>query len=126
MIRAWLGIAILLLLLGLGVFSAAATEHFHETMAVHLTQAAEAAETGEWDRANIQFLQAKKIWEQARNSNAAITDHAPMEEIDRYFIQGAVYLSEQVRMDFRSCCCALTVLVEAVADAQALNWWSLL
>lgn len=124
--RLWIGVVILLVILGLGIFSAVATEKFQKQVAQELVLAAKAAEAGEWDTAQSRYLQAKTVWEASRPCNAAITDHAPMEEIDRYFSQGSIYLSERNRQDFRSCCLALSVLVEAVADAQGLTWWSLL
>lgn len=124
--RLWLGVGILLVILGIGIYAAVATEDFHKTVSRDLDLAADAAEAGEWGSAKIRFSRAKEAWEQARDCNAAITDHAPMEEIDRYFSQGEVYLSEQAQKDFRSCCLALSVLVEAVAEAQGLTWWSLL
>ena len=123
--RMWLGVAILLGILGLGIFSAVTTETFQEKVSRDLRYAARAAEAGEWDTAGRRFLQARETWQQERDCNAAITDHAPMEEIDRFFAQGSVYLAEQERVDFSACCRALSVLVEAVAEAQSLNWWSL-
>ena len=124
--RLWLGVGILLVILGLGIFSAAVTEAFQKRVSRELILAAEAAGAGEWDTAQSRYHQAKELWEENRACNAAITDHAPMEEIDRYFSQGSVFLSEGNRKDFRSCCLALSVLVEAVAEAQGLTWWSLL
>lgn len=124
--RLWLGIGILLVLLALGLFCLAATEDFHTGVTRDLASAAEAAGAGEWHRAQVLFFQAKDTWERARSRNAAITDHAPMEEIDRFFAQGTVYAQQQARTEFCACCNALSVLVEAVAEAQGLSWWSLL
>lgn len=123
--RMWLGVAILLGILGLGIFSAVTTGNFQERVSRDLHLAARAAEAGEWDTAGHRFLQARDTWQQGRSRNAAITDHAPMEEIDRFFAQGNVYLAERERVDFSACCRALSVLVEAVAEAQSLTWWSL-
>lgn len=124
--RLWLGVTILLFILGAGIFSAFATEAFQKQVSRDLILAAEAAAAGEWSTAQNRYHQALERWQQKRSRHAAITDHAPMEEIDRYFSQGSVFLSERNRKDFRSCCLALSVLVEAVAEAQGLTWWSLL
>ena len=123
--RLWLGAGILLILLALGIFACAAIGHFESQVAQHLDAATNAAQAGNWQQAETAFLQAKKIWEQARSGNAAITDHAPMEEIDQYFAQGMIYLSEVTRKDFLSCCLTLKVLVQAVAEAQSISWWSI-
>ena len=123
--RFWLGVGILLGILLLGIFCAASTEKLTEVSG-HLTQAAAYAEAGQWEQAQNRFLEANKIWEKSRSGYAAITDHAPMEEIDQYFAQGQVFLAEQSGKDFRVCCQRLSLMVAAVADAQDLNWWSLL
>lgn len=125
MSRLWIGVAILVILLSLGLSAALATDRFQADVSLALVAAGDAAAAGEWHRAETHFFQAEAIWRRHRSLNAAITDHAPMEEIDRFFLQGTVYLEERSRKDFRACCRALSCLVEAVAEAQAITWWSL-
>jgi len=126
MSRLWFGCLLLLVLLGFGFFISFSTCNTHEEISALLSNAAQAAETGEWDRAEALFSQAAQRWQKLRPWTAAITDHGPMEEIDHYFAQADRYLQFRSPLHFSASCQGLSVLTEAIGDAQAVNWWSLL
>ena len=124
--RLWLGVGILVLLLVLGIWVTAAIGSTHDGISALLSEAAQASTAGEWEQANSRFQQAKQQWQQLRPWTAAITDHGPMEEIDRFFSQTEVYLQMEYLADFRVGCQALAVLTQAIGEAQDFTWWSLL
>ena len=124
--RLWLGVGILIALLALGIWGTAAIGSSHDGISGLLSDAAQASMAGQWEDADTQFQQAKQRWQKLRPWTASITDHAPMEEIDRYFSQTEVYLHGRLLADFCSGCQALAVLTEAIGEAQEVTWWSLL
>ena len=124
--RFWLGVGILLVLLAAGIWITAISGSTHDAISALLEDAADASTTGEWEEAALLFYQAQQQWQRSRAGTAAITDHAPMEEIDRFFTQAEVYLRQHYQTDFSAFCKALSVLTKAVGEAQDLSWWSLL
>ena len=64
--RLWLGVTILLFILGAGIFSAFATEAFQKQVSRDLILAAEAAAAGEWSTAQNRYHQALERWQQNR------------------------------------------------------------
>lgn len=124
--RLWLGVGILFLLLALGIWITGAIGSTHDGISALLSDAAQICAAGEWETANARFQQAKQQWQHQRPWTAAFTDHAPMEEIDRYFSQTEVYLHVRSQAAFCSGCQALAVLTEAIGEAQEVTWWSLL
>lgn len=124
--RLWIGVGILLILLALGIATTVFAVHTHTSISHTLQQAAEAALTGEWGDAKSLALVAKEVWETHRHTTAAIADHEPMEQIDDLFSQMEVYLLTGQQLPFSACCASLSVLTNAIGEAHAINWWSLL
>lgn len=124
--RLWIGVGILLVLLALGIGTTVFAVHTHTGISQTLRQAAEAALTGEWNDAKALSLQAKEVWETHRHTTAAIADHEPMEQIDDLFSQMEVYLLTRQQIPFSACCASLSVMTNAIGEAHAINWWSLL
>jgi hypothetical protein len=124
--RLWLGVAILLLLMGIGILIGTASKDTHQQISDMLTDAARAAEAGDWIGANRAFFRAKQQWQRHRPGTAAVADHEPMEEIDRHFAQTEVYLTFHRQTDFCAGCRGLSVLTKAMGEAQSVSWWSLL
>lgn len=124
--RLWLGVVILLLILGVGIWIAAASEDIHQQISGLLTDAAQSAEAGDWAGASRAFFLARQQWQRHRPGTAAFADHEPMEEIDRHFAQTEVYLKFHRQTDFCAGCRGLSVLTQAIGEAQAVSWWSLL
>lgn len=124
--RLWLGIGILILLFAFGLWITAAVGSTHADISALLSEAGQASAAGDWENAKLRFQDAKQLWQRSRSHTAAITDHAPMEEIDRFFSQTEVYLQMGYLADFCAGCQALAVLTQAVGEAQEVTWWSLL
>ena len=121
-----MGIAILTVLLVLGIGVSALFQSAHRPCSHHLTQAAQAAQAGDWGQASASLSQAQKQWQQFHHFTAAFADHAPMEEIDSVFAQLAVYAGQEDGGQFPALCARLAELVEAMAHSHRLAWWTLL
>ena len=124
--RLWIGVVLLILLLGLGIGTTLFAVRSHEDISGQLRLASEAALEGKWEEAETLFKSAKEKWEAQRHITAAIADHEPMEEIDDLFSQLEIYLLTRQQISFSACCRSLSVLTNAIGEAHALNWWSLL
>lgn len=124
--RLWIGVIILILLLAGGIGTTVFAVRTQEHISQELAQASEAALRGEWEEACTLSLNAKKQWESLRHGTAAIADHEPMEEIDDLFSQMQIFLLTQQQIPFATCCASLSVLTNAIGEAHAINWWSLL
>lgn len=90
-----------------------------------LTRACEAALREDWEQAGALVGRAEERWQQYWKLSAAVTDHAPMEAVDGLFAQLRVCLRQR-DMTAAALCAELARQVEAVAEAQKPNWWSLL
>ena len=124
--RLWLGVAILLVLLGTGIGTTCFALHTQNGISQTLEHASEAALRGKWQEASNYSLKAKADWESCRRITASISDHEPMEEIDDLFAQMEIYLLTRQQIPFAACCASLAVLTDAIGEAHAVNWWSLL
>lgn len=124
--RLWIGIIILVLLLGAGIGTTVFAVRAQGNISQELANASEAALRGKWEEACTFSLNAKKQWESLRHGTAAIADHEPMEEIDNLFAQMEIYLLTRQQIPFATCCASLSVLTNAIGEAHAVNWWSLL
>ena len=124
--RFWLGVGLLLGMLVLGIFVTKSMAGIHEPIGKTLLEAGKFAFEEDWAGADASFLEARGRWEQYREVTAVVTDHTPMEQIDAMFRRLEVYRQQRKRDLFQSGCAELSAWVEAVADAQAVNWWSIL
>lgn len=124
--RLWLGVGILVGLLLLGFLTTWFMVWIHEPLGAELAKAEELARTGDWEEAVKVAHQARQRWEHYRSISAAVTDHAPMEQIDALFLELETYIQQREQVHFCAVCAQLSGWVEAVADAQRITWWSVL
>lgn len=124
--RLWIGIALLIILLGLGLWTAIAMDKIHQPIAALLNQAAEAALQEDWQDAAALALDAKGEWERHWSAIASVADHTPMDEIDGLFAQLPIFAREEEKSDFAAVCAQLARLTQAMGNAHSLNWWNLL
>jgi sensor c-di-GMP phosphodiesterase-like protein len=124
--RLWIGITILSLLLAVGIGTTIFATSTQQEISQTLSQASELALEGKWQEAKNLSQNAKQKWERYRKATASIADHEPMEEIDDLFSQMEIYLITNQPLPFSVCCASLSVLTEAIGEAHAVNWWSLL
>ena len=124
--RLWLGLGILAVFLGLGLYVGAAAEGTHQQISGVLEQAAQEALAGDLEAGVALAQQAHHRWQKNWHSTAAVADHAPMDEIDGIFNQAFAFAESGRAGDFAACCARLSGLVAAVGEAHSLSWWNLL
>ncbi len=124
--RFWIGLIHLAVLLALGIFTTVAMDRVHSSLSLELSQAGAAASEGNWLRAADLVRQAKDHWEQCRGAIAAAASHEPMEEIDSLFDQAEIYLAHRDQLGFVLCCASLRCRMQAMGEAHAISWRSLL
>ena len=124
--RFWFGVGLLLALLLIGFWTQAGMDAIHTPISEALDRAAQAAQDGDWESALALAAQAKGEWDARWHVTAATADHAPMDEVDMLLGALEVYAGERQTLHFAACCAQLSQLIQAVADAHALNWWNLL
>lgn len=122
--RFWLGVGILAGMLVLGILVTHYAARVHEPIGKALLEAGEQALEGNWAEADAYFRQARSRWEDSRDLTAVVTDHTPMEQIDAMFRSLEVWRQQRQSARFSAGCAELSACVEAVADAQGVNWWS--
>ena len=124
--RLWLGVAMLAVLFSLGLASTAGVGRVCKPISQNLSSAADHVQEGEWEQAVALSQQAKSRWERWHHIVAALTDHEPMDEVDSLFATLDIYARENDKIRFADCCARLSALIEAVGEAQAVYWWSIL
>lgn len=122
--RMWLGIALLLALLAAGALITEGMNRVCMPVSRDLEQAAEAVLREEWTQAEALSRRAKGRWETYRDRCAAITDHEPMEDVESLFAVLEAFRMRRDSVGFAQCCAQLAAMTEAMADSQAVHWWS--
>lgn len=121
--RFFLGLGLMLALLGLGLYSAGAVKDSHTP----IIQTLEAASGQPDPTAAEQLLtRARQDWDRHRHATAVLSDHGPLEEIEGLFSQAEAYLQAGQMGDFSAICLRLSQLVRATAESHSPTWWNLL
>lgn len=124
--RSWLGVGLLVILLFAGVMSTKWIRATHEEMARYTREAAQSALREDWAGAAERTGRVRERWEQCWRLSAALSNHAPLEQIETLFAQLEVYAAAEETVAFASGCTQLGAELQALADAQQLNWWNML
>ena len=124
--RLWFGVFLLILLLGMGIWTCIAINETHGTISDDLSAALSAAQLGNWPQAAEYAEKAQSAWEDGWHGTATLSDHEPMEEIDGLFSQLGVYLHFRDTVSFCSCCSQLRVLTDALGEDHIASWWNFL
>ena len=126
MSRLWLGIGLMVVLLGLGIGIGSYMNTTGSAISVTLDSASEAALSGDLQTASLLAEEAKDKWDTVWHRIAAMADHAPMDEIDSLFAQLKNYATAEAASDFAAYCARISQLILAVGEAHSFNWWNLL
>ena len=121
-----LGFSLLAVLLVLGLITSSRMEKRHTPIQAALDAAADSVAADNWQGAGILLQEAKTRWERGWRFDAALADHAPMEEIDGLFARLLEFCREEDTGEFAAGCRELSRLVKAMTDAHKPNWWNLL
>ena len=120
-----MGVAILLALLVLGIFSGIWVNQASQQVVSCLAQAEESVRNGNPSEALVFSQQAQILWDSIWNRVAVVADHTSMDEIDGLFAQMAYYAQADVSL-FGAGCARVRELVSAVSDGHQFTWWNLL
>lgn len=124
--RFWLGLAILTILLGLGIWSQLWMDSLHSPCAAILEQAAQEALGENWSQAIAYAQQASDRWKHNKRIVSSFADHTPMDEVDMLLAELHIYGRTRETPHFAACCTQLAAMMEAISQAHAFNWWNLL
>lgn len=124
--RLWLGLAILLILLMVGIGATVFMARFHNALSSDLEEAGEAVAEGDWTVALALAEQAEERWERGKRAAAAFADHEPLEQVDNVFAQIRLYGQMKLEADYGAACIHLAELVRALGESHSLFWWNLL
>ena len=126
MSRMYIGIVLLLFLLVAGILLAFVFDFIHTPLSDTLYAAAEAALADDWPKATALMTQASEEWDKLRHFTATLADHEPLEQTDALFARLRVLSAARERVDFAAACVELAQQATALAQSQALTWWSFL
>ena len=124
--RLYIGAALLLAMLAIGIFLTVAFTAIHQPLEDLLHQAQAAATAENWKEAQALTEKAQKLWKKSRHFVAAVADHEPLENIDGLFARLEVLCDLEQVEEFAADCAQLSRLCQAMAQSQKLSWWNLL
>lgn len=124
--RMWIGVGILLLMLGVGIWLNILFLRWHIPLADAVDGASEAARLGDWEKAKALALNAKAHWDSIRQFVAVAADHEPLEEMDALFARLEIFAQWNMPANFAAECSKLSRLAIAIAETQSLTWWTFL
>ena len=124
--RLWIGVAVLLVLLAVGIGLSYGMTVLHDDIRMELSNAAEAARQGDMEKALQRGDAAREVWERWRRFSASLADHEPLEEMDSLFHELELYGKLRLPVDYAAVCVRLAEISGAVSEAYSLTWWNFL
>lgn len=124
--RLWIGIALMVLLLAMGVGLLWGSVAFFGSISHEMELSCEAALADNWAQACQTVKNCRSKWDQYCRFWSAFTDHAPIEQVQTLFTQLEIYEAQQLKVEFATCCQALAREAEAIEESHGLAWWSVL
>ena len=124
--RFYLGLAILLLLLGLSVSATFAMKSIHQPVETALEEAAQLAMDDRLEEALPLAKTAYRRWQAYHALTASLADHSPMDDTDTLFQEMLVYGQMAEVPHFTACCRELVIMAQAMYDAHAFSLKNLL
>ncbi len=121
--RFWIGIGLMAVLLGLGLYSSMAMDDVHTPIAHQLEQAAAMQDP---EKAAQALQKAKTAWDDHWHRTAILAEHAPMDDIDSLFAQAESFAKSNQMGDFSAMCMRLSQRIRAAAESHRLTWWNFL
>ena len=122
--RFWLGLGILAAVLCLSLALGVLLSRQHEALSLQMSRAARQALNGNWTEAVRLSEEASRQWQRHRHFTAALTDHEPLEELDRMFAQLKVYERQTMTAEYAALCTLLSRQAEAMGEVGRLAWWN--
>lgn len=124
--RFYLGLGILVLFLGLGLFVSFGLARIHEPVSETFSRAAREALDGNLSEGISLARQAESRWQKYQKATASVADHTPMDEIESLLAEMKVFAEAEDGTHFAACCAQLSRMVQSVADAHDPGWENIL
>ena len=124
--RFWIGLGLLLSILAVGLWTTGEMGRIHTAISESLIQSAQAAEDGNWSKADEFAVNAAESWQDNWNFSAALADHTVLDEIDGLFAETEVYRKNRNVVAYAASCARLAEQIDAVQEGHKLSWWNLL
>ncbi len=124
--RLWLGVALLLAVLGICIGVTVSMDRIHGEIGQKLDLAAEAAGQEDWQQAAALAREARSKWQRHWCLTAMVADHEPMEDAESLFARLEIYGQQQEALEFTAACAELACRTRAISNAHRLTWWNLL
>ena len=122
MIRNVLGPILLITILAASLLCTAAVRDSQQHITQALDRAAELGRAGEEAAARVEIAKAERLWQKHHRFLASVTDHAPLESVERGFSQ----LEDLSGRTLSAACAALARDVENIGDIHTPLWWNFL
>lgn len=123
--RLWLGVGVLLALLGAGFWAMEYADRVHGGISDDLDGASSAALAQDWEKALSLAASARDKWEKSWGMIAGLADHTELDEIDAGFARLEAYRRDGHATDFAAESAALARLVGALGEGHRLSWQNL-
>ena len=121
--RIWIGIGILVALLGIGMAAMEVMDRQLETVTQKLEQA---SETENWDEGVSLAREAQTLWNEKWTLMGTLSDHSDMDSVDELFAQLEVYQRHRAQTDHAATCARLCEAIRDLKENHRINWWNLL
>lgn len=116
-----IGVGLLVVLLGLCIWSQVRMSAIQTPIAREVAQAEACAARKDWAQAADMVAAARREWEENRTFVAFLADHQPLEDIECLFAMLQAYAAGQEETEFRASCQDLARRILAVKEAQEFN-----
>ena len=124
--RLWIGVGVLLALLGAGFWAMGYAHGQQDKLCRLLEDAKQAALEEDWQRVDRLTEKARGFWEDGWGIWAALSDHTELDQVDASFARLEVYCRDGHATDFAAESAALAEQIKALGDGHRLSFWNLL
>lgn len=124
--RSWIGLAILLVLLTVGLLSSWAIAKTHEPIAQSLEQAGRVALAGDWEQAQSLANRARSQWEKWQILRDFLSDQSPVEQVGTSLAELEIYLAARDDVHFAATCAQLAFQIAAIGNAHEIAFGNLI
>lgn len=121
MTRYRMGLWLLILLAGAGLWTQKRMADIHVPIAAAMRSAADRALLGDWDAAVKYTSRAQAAWMQNRDFTSALADHTPLEDIEAQLSQLPAIAASRNRSGYAALCTTLSQRILAVSDAHRVS-----
>lgn len=121
--RIWIGIVVLLTLLGVGLLTMQITDRQLSEITETLK---ESSETDNWDQAVSLAQKAQEDWKEKWHMLAALVDHTDMGTVDGLFSQLEIYGQHNAETDHAATSAKLAEVICGIKENHRFCWWNLL